>query len=122
MFVEKCINNGIPYLRLVEGVYSKNKNGKPTCKKKSFLSIGPLAKFDDGQPNYVQRLKESFKNGSPLIPALLPYCETKQPLEKYKLEYTEGDPYLIGDPKLYSHVLIEQIMKELGLIDLFTHC
>ena len=33
MFVEKCINNGIPYLRLVEGVYSKNKNGKPTCKK-----------------------------------------------------------------------------------------
>ena len=121
MFVEKCINNGIPYLRLVEGVYSKNKDGKPTCKKKTILSIGPLAKFDDGQPNYVQRLKESFKNGSPLIPALLPYCETKQPLEKYKLEYTEGDPYLIGDPKLYSHVLIEQIMKELGLIDLFTH-
>ena len=37
------------------------------------------------------------------------------------MNITEGDPYLIGSPKLYSHVLIEQIMKEMGLIDLFTH-
>lgn len=121
MYVEKCINNGIAYLRLVEGVYSKNKDGKPTCKKKLIYSIGPLSKFDDGQPDYVQRLKDSFKNGSPLIEALKPYCEKSQPLEHYKIEYTEGDPYLIGSPKLYSHTLIEQIMKEIGLIDLFTH-
>ena len=121
MYVEKCINNGIAYLRLVEGVYSKTKDGKPTCKKKLIYSIGPLSKFDDGKPDYVQRLKDSFKNGSPLIEALKPYCEKAQPLEHYKLEYTEGDPYLIGNPKLYSHVLIEQIMKEIGLIDLFAH-
>lgn len=118
MYVEKVKNNGIDYLRLVESVYSPNSKG---CRKRTLLNIGPLAKFDDGKPDYVQRLKESFKNGSPLIDSLIPFCQKAQPLNRYKLEYTEGDPYLIGSPKLYSHVLIEQIMKEIGLIDLFTH-
>ncbi len=118
MYIEKVKNNGIDYLRLVESVYSPNSKGG---RKKTILNIGPLSKFDDGKPDYVQRLKESFKVGSPLIDSLKPYCEKNQPLEHYKLEYTEGDPYLIGSPKLYSHVLIEQIMKELGLIDLFSH-
>lgn len=118
MYIEKVKNNGIDYLRLVESVYSPNSKGG---RKKTILNIGPLSKFDDGKPDYVQRLKDSFKCGSPLIDSLKPYCEKIQPLEHYKLEYTEGDPYLIGSPKLYSHVLIEQIMKELGLIDLFSH-
>ena len=118
MYVEKVKNNGIYYLRLVESVYNPNVKGG---RKKTILNIGPLSKFDDGKPDYVQRLKESFKNGSPLIVSLKPYCEKNQPLEHYKLEYTEGDPYLIGSPKLYSHVLFERIMKELGLIDLFIH-
>lgn len=121
MFVEKCLNNGVPYLRLVESYRIARPDGIKTARKRTILSIGPLSKFDDGKPDYVQRLKDSFKNGSPLIEALKPYCEKNQPLEKYKLEYTEGDPYLIGSPKLYSHVLIEQIIKELGLIELFTH-
>lgn len=118
MYIEKVKNNGIDYLRLVESVYSPNSKGG---RKKTILNIGPLSKFDDGKPGYVQRLKDSFKCGSPLIDSLKPYCEKIQPLEHYKLEYTEGDPYLIGSPKLYSHVLIEQIMKELRLIDLFSH-
>ena len=98
MYIEKVKNNGIEYLRLVESVYNPGVKGG---RKKTILNIGALSKFDDGEPDYVQRLKKSFKNGCPLIPALLPYCEKKQPLEKYKLEYIEGDPYLIGDPKLY---------------------
>ncbi len=121
MYIEKCTNNGTAYLRLVESYRAPNNKGVKVAKKKLVLNIGPLSKFDDGKPDYVRRLKESFKNGSPLIEALKPYCGKSQPLEHYKLEYTEGDPYLIGSPKLYSHVLIEQIMKELGLIDLFTH-
>lgn len=116
MYIEKVKNNGIEYLRLVESVYNPNVKGG---RKKTILNIGPLSKFDDGKPDYVQRLKESFKNGSPLIDSLKPYCEKKQPLEKYKLEYTEGDPYLIGSPKLYSHSLLERIIEELGLVDLF---
>lgn len=116
MYIEKVKNNGIEYLRLVESVYNPNVKGG---RKKTILNIGPLSKFDDGKPDYINRLKESFKNGCPLIPALLPYCEKKQPLKKYKLEYTEGDPYLIGSPKLYSHSLLERIIEELGLVELF---
>ena len=121
MFIEKCTNNGTAYLRLVESYRAPNANGVKVAKKKLILNIGPLSKFDDGKPDYIQRLKESFKNGSPIIEFLKPYCEKAHPLEHYKLEYTEGDPYLFGSPKLYSHILIEQIMKEIGLIDLFTH-
>ncbi len=121
MYIEKCTNNGTSYLRLVESYRAPNSKGVKVAKKKLIYNIGPLSKFDDGKPDYITRLKESFKCGSPIIDSLKQYCEKKQPLEHYSLEYTEGDPYLFGSPKLYSHVLIEQIMKKLGLIDLFAH-
>ena len=38
------------------------------------LSIGPLSRFDDGKPDYVKRLKKSFKEGCPLIDSLKPFC------------------------------------------------
>lgn len=117
MYIEKVKNNGIEYLRLVESVYNPNVKGG---RKKTILNIGALSKFDDGNPDYVTRLKESFKNGSPIIESLKPYCEKNQSLEKYKLEYTEGDPYLIGSPKLYSHMLLERILQELGLVEFFV--
>ena len=73
MFVEKVKNNGTDYLRLVEGVRITNKDGYKTTHKKVILNIGPLKRFDDGQPDYVERLKKSFKAGNPLIPAILRY-------------------------------------------------
>ncbi len=121
MYIEKCINNGTPYLRLVESYRSPNSKGVKVAKKKLIYNIGPLSRYDDGKPDYISRLKESFKSGSPIIESLKPYCIKSQQLEHYSLEYTEGDPYLIGSPKHYSHVIIEQIMKDLGLIDLFAH-
>ena len=39
MFVEVFSNNGNKYLRLVEGYYTKDKNGNPTCRKKVIKSI-----------------------------------------------------------------------------------
>jgi transposase len=116
MYIEKVKNNGIDYLRLVESVYNPNVKGG---RKKTILNIGPLSKFDDGKPDYIKRLKESFANGSPIIESLKPYCQKNQPLKHYGLEYTEGDPYLIGSPKLYSHVLLERVLQEIGLVEFF---
>lgn len=39
--------------------------------KIAYLSIGPLSLFDDEQPDYVEKLKKSFKADKPLIPMLL---------------------------------------------------
>lgn len=120
LFVEKVKNNGTDYLRLVEGVRIANKNGYKTTHKKVILNIGPLSRFDDGKPDYVDRLKKSFKAGNPLIPALLPYCDAQRPVEKYRFTINEGSPDCFGHPKLFSHVLLERILEELGLNTLFS--
>lgn len=120
MFVECIKNNGIPYLRLVRGVRVTNKDGYRTSQKKVILSIGPLSRFDDGQPDYVERLKKSFKAGNPLIPALLPYCNAEKPAETYRFTIREGSPDCFGHPKLFSHLLLERILEELGLKNFFS--
>ena len=120
MFIECIKNNGIPYLRLVEGVRVTNKNGYRTSQKKLIFSIGPLSRFDDGQPDYVERLKKSFKAGNPLIPSLIPYCENNVAKETYRFTIDEGSVDCFGHPKLYSHMLLEKIIEELGLNFFFS--
>lgn len=120
MFVESFPNNGKPYLRLVESKYVTKSNGKKSCKKVCVLSIGPLDKFDDGKPDYVKRLKESFKNGNPLIPSLLPFVDKKPVRENYDISFKEGDPNCIGHNKLFSNALIERIMEEIGVNSFIT--
>ena len=120
MFIECVKNNGIPYLRLVEGVRVSNKNGDRTSQKKLIFSIGPLSRFDDGLPDYVDRLKKSFKAGNPIIPELLPYCSEQRPVEKYQFSFTEGSLDCFGHPKIFSHILLEKILEELGINTLFA--
>ena len=120
MFVESFKNNGIPYLRLVRNDRVTNKNGIKTATKTVVLNIGPLSRFDDGQPDYVDRLKRSFKAGNPLIPALLPYCSGEITPETYRCSIKEGSPDCFGHPKLFSHVLMERILEELGLNTFFS--
>ncbi|MDD4157371.1 MAG: IS1634 family transposase [Candidatus Cloacimonetes bacterium] len=121
MFVEKVNNNGTDYLRLVENVAVTRKSGKKGYNKKVILSIGPLSRFDDGKPNYVERLKHSFKNGNPLIDSLKPFVNHEDiHKEEYTIKIKQGDPFCIGHQKIYSHVLIERILEELGLISLVS--
>ena len=115
MFIEINDNNGIKYLRLVESKRAFTNTGKPTCKKNIILTIGRLDNFDDGKPDYVKRLKESFKNGNPLISSLLPYVEKKATRETYDISFKEGDPDCIGHNKLFANALLERIMEEIGI-------
>lgn len=121
MYVECTKNNGTDYLRLVKSQRIINSKGKKTATKKVVLNIGPLSRFDDGKPDYVERLKKSFKAGSPLIDSLLPYCDGNSVPEKtFRFEIKEGSPDCVGHPKLFSHLLLERIMEELGLRNLFA--
>lgn len=116
MFVECYKNHGVDTLRLVEGKSGVSKNGKRTVTKRVILTLGPLHRYDDGEPDYVKRLKQSFVDGNPLIDSLLPYCSTENIKKQYKFTYTAGDPHCFGEPKLYSHSLIDRILEELGLL------
>ena len=117
MFIEKVKNNGTDYLRLVSSKRITNKDGKKISTKKVEYNIGPLSKFDDGKPNYVQRLKESYKNGNPIIKELIPFVEKNdRPIKNWNMTFFEHDEYCVGDPKLFSHVLIERILEEIGLV------
>lgn len=116
MFVECYKNHGVDTLRLVEGKSGVSKNGKRTVTKRVILTLGPLHRYDDGEPDYVKRLKHSFVDGNPLIDSLLPYCSTENIKKQYKFTYTAGDPHCFGEPKLYSHSLIDRILEELGLL------
>lgn len=120
MFIEAVQNNGKKYLRLVQSIRVTNKSGYKVSQKKVILNIGPLDRFDDGQPDYVERLKKSFKAGAPLISSLLPYCEEKKMEEAYRFPINEGSPDCFGHPKLFSHILMERILEELGLNTFFS--
>jgi hypothetical protein len=67
MFIDLCRNNGKPYLRLVNSIRIKNREGYSVSQKQVVLNIGPLDRFDDGKPDYIKRLRQSFKAGCPLI-------------------------------------------------------
>ena len=112
MYVEKCLNNGTEYLRLVKSQRVLNSNGKKTVRKKVIFNIGPLSKFDDGQPNYAERLKTSFKEGNPIIETLQEFVEVNEKkYEKYKFTINEGSEECIGHPKKISNILIERILE-----------
>ncbi|MBQ6961906.1 MAG: hypothetical protein IJP78_13095, partial [Clostridia bacterium] len=67
MHLEKYESNGTDYLRLVRTITVKDENGKRGNRKKVIKTFGALSKYDDGKPEYMKRLRESFREGKPLI-------------------------------------------------------
>ena len=123
MFIECYNNNGIPYLRLVRSVRrpSKRDPNKITSYKHTELSIGPLSRFDDGKPDYVKRLKQSFKEGSPLIDSLKPYVSQPIVPQEHGLS-TAADIFSssFAHPRYCSQLLLDRIFQQLGLAELFA--
>lgn len=115
MYIDIFKNNGTDYIRLRESYRTKDQQGKVVIRKRIICNIGPLAKFDDGKPDYLDRLRESFRLGNPLILELTPYTKKDVPLEKYTIRFQEGDLDCIAHPRLYSHVFLDKLFDELGL-------
>ena len=66
MMIEKYRTNGIEYLRLVRTYRMKDTNGKSVNRKEVIKSLGALSKYDDGQPDYLLRLRQSFAEKNPI--------------------------------------------------------
>lgn len=120
MYVEVTKNNGTDYLRLVQSRRITNSKGVKTATKQVVLNIGPLKKFDDGKPDYVERLKKSFKDGKPLIPELAKYVEEHVEPVEYKVTFKEGDPSCFGDPKRFAACILDPLFSAVGLDELFA--
>lgn len=119
MYIAVFKNNGKDYLRLMESYRTKTDEGKIAIRKRIVCNIGPLSKYDDGKPDYLERLRESFRLGKPLISELEEYSKRKNPLEKYTVRLQEGDPECVGHPLLYANVFLDKLFDELGLEDFF---
>lgn len=123
MFIECYNNNGIPYLRLVRSVRRPTKKdpNKVSSYKHTELSIGPLSRFDDHKPDYVERLKQSFKEGKPLIESLKPYCsEPLVPEDHGMAEPANIFTSSYAHPRYCAQLLLDPIFKALGLSELMA--
>ena len=97
----------------------KSSNGKLMIGKKTILSLGALAKHDDGRPDYLKRLRESFSEGRPLIKELEPYVD-QAPVRRWTVTFERGDAKCIGEPKRMAPCVLDPVFRALGLDELFA--
>ena len=90
MHIEVANNNGTKYLKLARCHRGTNSKGKKTILKQTILNIGPLSRYDDGKPDYLQRLRASFRAGKPLIKELEPFVG-EAPKERILVPFELGD-------------------------------
>ena len=121
MFIDVFKNNGTEYLRLAESRRITNEKGLKVTSKKIILNLGPLSRFDDGQPDYLKRLKQSFKEGNPIIPELNEYAKAPATSEKiYNIQFKKDDISCIGEPKHLASCILDTCFSSLGLDELFA--
>lgn len=119
MHIEKYRSNGIDYLRLVEGKRMRNKDGSSIVGKRVVASLGAYARHDDGRPDYLARLRQSFRDGRPLIDALKPYVGDA-PREEWVVRFKAGDPKCKGEPKRLAACILDPVFSALGLDQLLA--
>jgi transposase len=109
-----------PYLRLAE-TYSVTENGVTKIKKRIVLNIGPLPNFDDGQPDYVERLKKSFRDGTPLIEKLVPFVSSNTTRDIVTISFDRRNPQSsMSHPKNMGYFLLDSLYDTLGIYDVLS--
>lgn len=107
----ECVkNNGKPYLRLAESRYVKTLGRQ---KKFVLKNLGPLSKFDDGQPDFLKRFREKFKNGEIDFDGITYYSNI--PVKK-TFEIDNNENYV--ELKNIGYLLLQGIFNNLGIYDL----
>ena len=119
MHIEAANNNGTKYLKLARCHRGTNSKGKRTIIKQVVLNIGPLSKYDDGKPGYLDRLRQSFRDGTPLIPTLAPYVGGAS-AKTHVIRYRDGDPACEGEAKRLAACVLDPVFSALGLDQLLA--
>ena len=120
IFIDRNISGGTYYLRLCEKIKTE---GSKEARKRVIFNIGPEDEVTDGQPDFLERLRKSFKEGHPIIPELEQFIgvDDKSGKVVYLPFPIEGDsPDGVFANKLLADMILNAYMKELGLSQFFT--
>lgn len=120
MFIELIKNNGIDYLRLVSSRRITDVHGNRVARKRVVLNIGPLSRFDDGEPDYLLRLRASFRDGHPLIDSLFSYVPSFYHPTSHALDFRIGTADCVAHPRFFSSCLLNRLFTDLGLSSFFA--
>jgi len=83
----------------VEG-YRVGEGRESKCRRRVVRNIGPLSRFDDGKPDYLKRLRQSFKEGKPIIESLNDLVENKPIRKRVVVEYDmDNEDDCVCNPK-----------------------
>jgi transposase len=121
MHIDCYLNNGYqPYLRVSES-YTTVIDGVRKNKKRVIRSLGPLSRFDDGKPDFLNRLRRSFKDGSPIIDGLNDLVEIKVPPRRITAVFDRyDDESSFCNPKNIGYFLLDSLYDKLGIYDVLN--
>ena len=109
----ECVkNNGVPYLRLAESRYDKDKKHQ---KKIIIKNLGPLSKFDDGKPDFLKRFREKFRNGELEFDGIT-YQNKILPRYSYEFDFDVSNP--LSHSIVFKNVgykFLESVYEDLGI-------
>lgn len=116
-----CVNNhGIPYLQVMES-YSIKEDGIYKSRKRVVKNLGPLSRFDDGKPDYLKRLRHSFKEGNPLIPELYDLVTDDNVKDIVTIQFDrKSQQDCVSDPKNIGYFLLDGLYDGLGIYDVMN--
>jgi transposase len=101
--------------------YSVKEGSVFKSRKRVVRNLGPLSRFDDGKPDYLARLRKSFKEGYPLIPELadlVPGTPVKDRVTIHFDRKVEQDCML--EPKNIGYFLLDGLYDALGIYDVLN--
>ena len=119
MHLEKYQSSGKEYLRLVRTIRVKKEDGRVLNRKEIVKALGPMSQYDDGEADYMLRLRRFFSEGRPLISALLPYV-SEAPKLKVRFDIEQGSAFCVAKPKRFASCLLDAVFSRLGLDQLFA--
>ena len=109
----ECVkNNGVPYLRLAESRYDKDKKHQ---KKIIIKNLGPLSKFDDSKPDFLKRFREKFRNGELEFDGIT-YQNKILPRYSYEFDFDISNP--LSHSIVFKNVgykFLESVYEDLGI-------
>lgn len=116
-----CVkNHGIDYLQVMDS-YAVKEDGVFKSRKRVVKNLGPLSRFDDGQPDYLARLRKSFKEGRPLIPELADLVPGSPLKDRVSIRFNRNDEQDCRlEPKNVGYFLLDGLYDALGIYDVLN--